>query len=194
MLSSMQIRSAQFMKAINGTDEILTDGMPQVAFIGRSNVGKSSVINSLVGQKNLVKVGNKPGKTRTINFFRINKHFYLVDLPGYGYAKAGPEIREHIRKLILWYFTDSGAKPLTVALILDIKVGLTDYDKEMLGVLREHGHHYLIIANKSDKLGPEAIKRQAALISAEAGGEDVIPYSAKEKKGANEVLERLVGG
>lgn len=189
----MIIRSAEFMKAINGTDEILSDGTPQVAFIGRSNVGKSSVINSLVGQKSLVATGKKPGKTRTINFFKINKQFYLVDLPGYGYAKAPPAVREHIRKLILWYFTSSEAKPLKVALILDIAVGLTDTDKEMLGILREHGHHYVIIANKSDKLGPEGVRRQVAAITREAGGEDVIPYSAKAKKGAADVLHRLLG-
>ena len=186
------IRSAEFMKAINGTDDILTDGVPQVAFIGRSNVGKSSVINSLIGEKDLVKTGKKPGKTRTINFFKINKQFYLVDLPGYGYAKAGPEIREHIRRLIIWYFTDSGARPISVALILDMKVGLTDYDKEMLAILREYGHRYVLVANKSDKLGPEAIKRQIALISQEIGGEDVLPYSAKEKRGAAEMLQRLL--
>lgn len=180
------------MKAINGTDEILVDGTPQVAFIGRSNVGKSSVINALVGQKDLVKVGKKPGKTRTINFFKINKQFYLVDLPGYGYAKVGPKERERIRNLIVWYFTYSEARPLSVALILDIKVGLTDPDKEMLAVLREYGHRYVIIANKSDKLGPEGVKRQLSLISEAVGGEDVLPYSAKEKKGADAILGRLL--
>ncbi len=188
------IRSAQFLKALNGTDDIFTDGVPEVAFIGRSNVGKSSVINALVGKKDLVKVGKKPGKTRTINFFWINKKFYLVDLPGYGYAKAGPKIREHIRKLIVWYFTYSGAKPLSVALVVDIKVGLMEADKEMIMLLREAGHRYVIIANKSDKLGPEGIKRQVALISQESGGEDVVPYSAKERKGGDKILERLLVG
>lgn len=90
----MRITSAKFIKGITGTNEILYDGLPQIVFVGRSNVGKSSVINSLVNQKDLVKVGKKPGKTVEINLFLINRKFYFVDLPGYGYARMGSAERK----------------------------------------------------------------------------------------------------
>ena len=188
----MKVASAQFMKGIRGTDDILYDGLPQIAFVGRSNVGKSSVINSLLGTKDLVKVGKKPGKTREINFFKINKKFYFVDLPGYGYAKVGPEEKERIRKLMLWYLMYSEVKPLCVALILDIKVGFTDFDREMTEVLRKHGHRYVIVANKMDKLGPDATTRQIALIQKEAGDQEVVPYSAKARKGTDVLFQKLM--
>src|SRR6185369_12085856 len=104
---------------------ILTDGVPEIAFVGRSNVGKSSLINSLVNRKDLVKVGKKPGKTTEINFFSINhKKCYFVDLPGYGYAEASPKQKESIEKLILWYLMYSEASLQKVVLILDVKAGL----------------------------------------------------------------------
>ena len=90
----MNITSAEFVKGIRGTDEILTDGVPNIAFIGRSNVGKSSILNSLTGKKALARVGEKPGKTTEINFFLINRTHYFVDLPGYGYATGGAKERE----------------------------------------------------------------------------------------------------
>lgn len=187
----MDITSAKFVKGINGTDDILYDGLPQIVFAGRSNVGKSSVINSLVNRKDLVKVGKKPGKTTEINFFLINKMFYFVDLPGYGYAKLSPAEKEKIRKRILWYFIDSGVKPLHVVLVLDMKVGFTDFDKEMAGILRAAGHHIVIIANKSDKLNQKEISRQMGLIRADSYGEDVISYSAARKEGVKEALKIL---
>src|SRR3989344_8882012 len=95
-----KINSAEFKKGIVGTDVILTDGVPEVAFVGRSNVGKSSTITSLVNRKGLVKTSNKPGKTTEINFFSINNgKCYFVDLPGYGYAEASPKQKESIEKL-----------------------------------------------------------------------------------------------
>ena len=132
----MKINSAKFVKGIIGSDDILTDGLPQVAFVGRSNVGKSSVINSLAGVEGLVKTGKKPGKTTEINFFLINRQFYFVDLPGYGYAKLSPAEREKTRKRMLWYLTESEARPLVV-LILDIKAGLTEFDGQMLELVEE---------------------------------------------------------
>src|SRR6266516_2479045 len=98
-----KITSARFIRGIIGTNDILFDGLPQIAFVRRSNVGKSSVINSLTNRKDLVKVGKKPGKTTEINFFLINERFYFVDLPGYGYARLTPAEREKIRKRMLWY-------------------------------------------------------------------------------------------
>ena len=187
----MKITSAKFVKGIIGTDDILYDEIPQIAFVGRSNVGKSSVINSLVNQADLVKVGKKPGKTTEINFFLINRQFYFVDLPGYGYAKVSPVEKEKIRKRMLWYLVESGVQPAHILLVLDIKVGFTDFDREMAHLLREAGHHFIIIANKIDKLNQKEISHQLALIRDDSYGEDVIPYSAVTKEGVEAVLKIL---
>ncbi|HFC36125.1 MAG TPA: ribosome biogenesis GTP-binding protein YsxC, partial [Candidatus Moranbacteria bacterium] len=120
----MQIKTAKFVKGIIGTDEILRDGKQQIAFVGRSNVGKSSVINSLVGIKKLAKSSATPGRTQEINFFLINDKVYFVDLPGYGFAKISKKQREKIRKMIIWYLSYAETKPCKVVLIIDAKVGI----------------------------------------------------------------------
>ncbi|MFZ3044238.1 MAG: ribosome biogenesis GTP-binding protein YihA/YsxC [Minisyncoccia bacterium] len=174
-----KINSAEFKKGIVGTDVILTDGVPQIAFVGRSNVGKSSVINSLTNRKDLVKVSNKPGKTTELNFFALNNgKAYFVDLPGYGYAEASPKQKEKIEKLILWYLMYSGARPHLTVLILDMKAGLTAFDEEMIRVLREQGHPYLIVANKADKLNQKDTSAQMRAIKGAAHEATVVPYSA----------------
>jgi GTP-binding protein len=174
-----QVTSAEFLKGIVGTDIILIDGVPEIAFVGRSNVGKSSLINSLVNRKDLVKVGKKPGKTTEINFFSINrKKCYFVDLPGYGYAEASPKQKESIEKLILWYLMYSGAGIHKVVLILDVKAGLTAFDEEMIRVLREHNHSYVVVANKVDKLNQKELSAQLRVIKEKAHEAIVVPYSA----------------
>lgn len=179
MLIIPKINSAEFKRGIVGTDVILTDGVPEVAFVGRSNVGKSSLINSLVNRKDLVKTSNKPGKTTEINFFSINNgKCYFVDLPGYGYAKASPKQKESIEKLILWYVMYAEAPLHKVVLILDSKAGLTAFDEEMIRVLREHGHSYLIVANKADKLNQKEASAQLRAIKGATHEATVVAYSA----------------
>ncbi len=188
----MDVRSADFIKGVVGTDGILYDGVPQIAFIGRSNVGKSSVINSLVNRRSLVKVGKKPGKTTEINFFSINeREYYFVDLPGYGYARLGPSDRERIEKLISWYLLYSEVKPLRVVLILDIKAGLTEFDRLTIEMLKEQGHAFVIVANKIDKLNQKERAKQIGQIRADTGADAVLAYSAKEKVGVDELLRLL---
>jgi GTP-binding protein len=191
----MQVTSAVFLKGIIGTDDILTDGVPQIAFVGRSNVGKSSLINSLVRRKDLVKVGKTPGKTTEINFFSINnKKCYFVDLPGYGYAKVSPKDKERIEKLILWYLMYAEASLHKVVLILDVKAGLTDFDAEMVRVLREHGHSYLIVANKADKLNQKELSLALKGIKEAAHEAEVILTSTLTGKGIDEVLRDATSG
>lgn len=188
----MRIQSAEFIKGIRGTDPIFQDGIPQIAFVGRSNVGKSSLINALVDSRDLVKTGKKPGKTREINFFKINKKVYFVDLPGYGYAAMNPREKEKIRKLILWYFCYSDAKPQNVVLILDIKAGLTRFDKEMLELLHGQKHPYFLVVNKTDKLGQKELTDKLALIKKDSGGAELLPCSAKIGTGIEAILEKLL--
>jgi GTP-binding protein len=188
----MNITSAEFIKGIVGTNPILDDEKSQVAFIGRSNVGKSSVINSLVNNKNLVKTGKKPGKTTEINFFLINRKFYFVDLPGYGFAEGGKEKIEKIRKLIIWYLSSGEAHPSTVVLIIDIKAGFTQFDKEVIEILREQNHPYLIVANKADKLNQKESAAQLAKIKRESNEEHIVLYSAMNKTNPQAILKNIL--
>lgn len=191
-LSNFKISSVSFVKGIRGTDDILHDGKPQIAFVGRSNVGKSSIINALLDRKDLVKTGKKPGKTTEINFFLVNKEFYLVDLPGYGYAKVPPKDREKIRKMIIWYLSASEARPATVALIVDAKVGVMPFDRDMIAVLRGEGHRVVVIANKIDKLSATEREAQLATIQNAVGDIEVVPYSATVRKGTDELRKILL--
>lgn len=191
---NMKITSAKFVKGIIGTNDILNDGIPQIAFVGRSNVGKSSLINALTNQNDLVKTGKKPGKTREINFFLINKDTYFVDLPGYGYARLEPSEREKIRKRMVWYLMESGAKPKFVVIVLDIKAGFTDYDEEMVGLLKMAGQNFIIVANKIDKLNKKETAHQLSLIKKGSGlSEGIYPCSAETKEGIDSLLEVLLG-
>ena len=186
----MKSISAEFMKGLRGTDEILYDGTPQIAFIGRSNVGKSSVINALVNRKTLVKVSAKPGKTTEINVFKTNANSYLIDLPGYGYARLSPTEKDRIRAMILWYLKESKTHPLVV-LIIDAKAGCTAFDEETLAILREQGHSYLIVANKIDKLNQKELVQQLRQIRAVSHEAEIIPCSAIERGGITALRDRL---
>lgn len=187
----MTIKTAEFIKGIIGTDPILQDSHKQIVFAGRSNVGKSSVINSLTGRKNLVRSSAEPGKTQEINFFLINKKFYFVDLPGYGFAKLPSKKREKLRKLIIWYLTYSGVVPQKVILIIDARIGLTSLDKEMLSILKDCGHPILILANKIDGVKSSVRVKQERLIREQATVEEILFYSAKSGEGREKLLKTL---
>lgn len=188
---AMKIRSAEFAGGITGTNPLLERPLPHVAFVGRSNAGKSSVINSLVGRRTLARASGNPGKTQEINLFLINDRAYFTDLPGYGYARVPEKKREKLRKLILWYLTASAAMIREVILILDIRAGLTKLDREMLTLLKECGHPVTIIANKADTL--TATKRHEHIrdIVRAAGGLPVILYSATKGVGREELLRNI---
>jgi len=191
-----KIHSAEFVKGVVGTDSVVYDGRPQIAFVGRSNVGKSSSINVLLSKKGLAKSSSTPGKTSEINFFLINEDFYVVDLPGYGYAKVGERAQEKFRKRILWYLTDSDIKPKHVVLIIDARRGLTDLDEDMIDILLQEEHNPVIVVNKSDKLNQseqnkilEDIKNHLV----DLGGSTIPMFllSSKTGKGKNKIINYL---
>ena len=188
----MKITSAKFVKGVVGSDEFLEGSMPQVAFIGRSNVGKSSIINSLVNQKDLAKTSSSPGSTKEINLFFINKSFYLVDLPGYGFSKASWEEREQLLKLIYWYLLNPHYKQKVIALIVDAKVGPTADDLAMLKRLEGQRKEIVIVANKIDKLKRSAYKKQLKMIQNMVGAHKVILYSSRNKIGITELTEEVL--
>ena len=187
----MKISKAEFARAVIGDDYSLKGNLPHIAFFGRSNVGKSSVINSLAGRKDLVKISKMPGKTREANFFRINDSFYFADFPGYGYAKCSILERNKMIKRIFWYVEFSKTRPKAVFLIIDAKGSLTVLDREMIKVLEKNKHQIVIIANKIDKLGKEAAKKQLSLIQKEVQDIPVLGYSAKTKEGKEELIEKI---
>ena len=188
----MEIKSAEFIKGIKGSDPILEELTPQVAFIGRSNVGKSSTINVLVNRKNLVKTSSKPGKTREINFFLVNKEIYFVDLPGYGFAKLALKRVDKMQKHILWYLETKEFRPKYIVVIVDAKVGLTSLDEEVISFLIEFGHNILIVANKIDKLRKNDISKQIDSIKNKVGDIPVIPFSARKKIGREPLLDIIL--
>jgi GTP-binding protein len=187
----MNITSAEFIKGIKGTDKILYDGKPQIAFVGRSNVGKSSLINSLVGRTNLARSSSQPGKTVRLDFFLINNTTYFVDLPGYGFAKMPKEKHEDIRKMMLWYLEYSEVKKRKVVLIIDANVGLTEFDRQMVELLTTQKIDFILAANKVDKLNAQEKEQMIQEIKEQSGVTTVIPYSAKTKEGKGSLLKAI---
>ncbi len=144
------IKSVKFVRGITGEDEILEEPKPNIVVAGRSNSGKSSVINTVVNEK-VARVSKKPGKTQEINFFDIDRKAYLVDLPGYGYAKMSAKEAERMRKQMIWYLARSGAPIQLLVLVLDIRRGLQDIDRELLDIASGEGISVVVVANKVDK-------------------------------------------
>jgi GTP-binding protein len=187
----MKIDTIEFIKGVVGEDKIIHNGLAQVAFIGRSNVGKSSTINVLTGKKGMAKVSCSPGRTQQANFFLINNKFYLVDLPGYGFAKAPKEVRDKIHELIKWYFFLSGIEQKKVVLIIDAKVGPTKDDLEILIALEDAKKELVVIANKIDKLKKSEFQAKFKKIQELIGDHLVIPFSAEKKLGIKELLKAI---
>ncbi|OGZ11517.1 MAG: ribosome biogenesis GTP-binding protein YsxC [Candidatus Lloydbacteria bacterium RIFCSPHIGHO2_02_FULL_54_17] len=175
---------------MRGSDPILHDGKPQVAFVGRSNVGKSSTINALLGA-GLARTSATPGKTQEINFFEVAGKGYFVDLPGYGYAKMPEKEKEKIRKHILWYLAGGEARPKVLVLILDVRVGVTDHDRDLVRIARDEKHPVLLLANKADKLTKNERGTALACIADEFPEIECIPFSATKKENVGLVRSRL---
>ncbi len=188
----MKIKSAQFIKGVLGSDSIFEDGIPQVAFIGRSNVGKSSVINSLVNQNNLARTSSFPGRTQKINLFLINNSLYFVDLPGYGYAKVPDKLKTSLRAMVNWYFFVSSCKQKKIVLIVDACVGPTEDDLDILHSLEDYRKDIIVVANKTDKIKQTEYEEQFKIIKELIGAHQIIPYSAKKKLGVNELLKEIL--
>lgn len=190
----MNLSSAKFIKGIIGTDDILYDGKFQVAFMGRSNVGKSSLINSLTGKDTLARSSSSPGKTIRMDFFLIKNSYYFVDFPGYGYAKRSRDKRDSLEKMMLWYLLYSEVKNRLVVLVIDAKVGVTAFDQELIKRLRETNTNHCIVANKIDNLGRQERDKQLTLIRKEYAPSPVIAYSSKKNEGRDELLKNILTG
>ena len=189
----MNLHNAEFVISAASLGACPRD-LPQIAFAGRSNVGKSSVINRLLQRKNFARVGEAPGKTTHINYFRIDNAIYLVDLPGYGYAKVPKAEKERWARLIESYFAAKDLINLGV-LIVDARHKPTANDVIMAQYFQDSGRPYLVVANKLDKLKKSEIEpniaqiRQTLSLSAETV---LIPFSAEKGEGREELLANIL--
>jgi GTP-binding protein len=190
----VKIRRVEFAGAVAVTGGPLPGHLPQVAFSGRSNVGKSSLINVLLGRtrKKLAHVSSRPGKTQTLNFFRVNDRFFLVDLPGYGYARAPGPVREGWRRLIEWYLSRKEGIRGVVHLV-DGRHPPTDLDRRMMEYLGELGLPTLVILTKMDRVArgrrAEAVRRASEDLM--LADDQLIQFSAKTGEGKEALLEAL---
>jgi GTP-binding protein len=192
----VKIRSAEFVTSVGPTTTEIPSDLPQIAFSGRSNVGKSSLINTLLRRtrNKLAHVSGRPGKTQTINFFRVNDRFYLVDLPGFGFAKVPKKLQDEWRTLIEGYLErDDG--PRGIVHLLDMRRGATDLDLQMLDYLAGLGLPTLVVLTKSDKLGTQQRRKTVEQVLKRLGldREQVLPFSSKNGDGRDELLAALEG-
>ncbi len=192
----MKIHEVEYAGTIAAPNGEAPGRLPQIAFSGRSNVGKSSLINTVLGRtrSKIARVSQTPGKTRAINFFRVDGTFFLVDLPGYGYARVPDAMRAEWRRLMEWYLGESGLVDGVVHLV-DARRAPTDDDVQMVDYLARLGLPTLVVLTKMDKL--KRSQRAAAVTRArDALGveeEQLLPFSAKTGEGRNELLQALDG-
>ncbi|MEA4941028.1 MAG: ribosome biogenesis GTP-binding protein YihA/YsxC [Oscillibacter sp.] len=190
----MNFTKAEFLRAAADPKDFLRDGLPQMAFAGRSNVGKSSVINRLVSRKNLAYVGATPGKTTQINYFKVDGKAWLVDLPGYGYAKVSRSEKERWSRLMEQYFQDEGDILTVGVLIVDARHKPTADDVTMHSWFRESGCPEIVAANKLDKLKAREVEPNLALIRQTlemADDEPLVPFSAEKGTGREQLITLL---
>jgi GTP-binding protein len=185
----VKVESAEFVKSAHASGDFVRDGRPEVAFVGRSNVGKSSLMNRLLGRKGLARVSSTPGRTRSVNYFLVNRRLWFVDLPGYGYAKAGKQERREWAELADSYFRGPGPRPLVVMLV-DGKVGATPLDAQAWEYLRSLGSPVLVVATKIDRVprGRRVAMEKGVGAALQLDGRvPLIPVSAHSGEGMKEL-------
>ena len=189
----MIIKSAELETVCGITSTLPETEMPEIAFAGKSNVGKSSLINGLLNRKSLARTSSQPGKTQTINYYNINDEMYLVDLPGYGYAQVSVEIRAKWGKMVERYLHTSKQLRL-VFLLIDIRHEPSENDCIMYDWIVKNGYEPVIIATKLDKIKRSQIQKNLKIIRQKiqpVEGTIIIPFSAQTKQGKEEILQLI---
>lgn len=189
----MIIKKAELETVCGIGSRIPESSRPEVAFAGKSNVGKSSLINGLLNRKSLARTSSQPGKTQTINYYNVNDMLYLVDLPGYGYAKVSEEVREKWGRMIERYL--HGSRQLkTVFLLVDIRHAPSENDRTMYQWILCQGYEPVIIATKLDKIKRSQVSRQLKILKEGLEvkpGTKMIPFSAETRQGRDEIWELI---
>ena len=188
--------NANISMTVGNSRQFPRDPRPEVALSGRSNVGKSSLINTLLGRKSLARVSSSPGKTITINYYDIDKKLYLVDLPGYGYAKRSQESKRGWSTLTEDYFVKnpSGDTIKLVIQLIDIRTGPTDDDIMMINFLTDNGVNFIVVATKTDKLSKTQLSNALDELHKEyfeGTGIEIIPFSSVTRVGKDEVWKKI---
>ncbi len=191
----MKIETAEHVRAAHVEAQLIRDDRPQVAFVGRSNVGKSSLMNRLVGRRGLARTSSTPGRTRAVHYFLVDRRAYFVDLPGYGYAKVSEAARKEWAELVDRYFRRTPSPPLVV-LIVDAKVGATPLDVEAWRYLAAFGIAGVVAATKMDRLSRSRAAAALAAIRRTLGTDEsvpIVPVSARTGEGIKELWKEIAG-
>ena len=189
----MNFNKAEFVRSYGEYSQLPPSDRLELAFAGRSNVGKSSLINALVNRKSFARTSSEPGKTQTINFYNVNNEVYLVDLPGYGYAKVTPAEKEKWGKMIERYLRNSAMLKL-VFLLIDIRHAPSANDKMMYHWIVEQGYQPIIIATKLDKIKRSQVQKCIKILKEGlelVPGTKVIPFSSQTKQGRDEIWDLI---
>ena len=187
----MHIKQAVLETVCGITSVLPKNDLPEIAFLGKSNVGKSSLINTLMQRKSLARTSQAPGKTQTINYYKVNDSLYFVDLPGYGYAKVSQELRQKWGKMIERYITTSPTLKL-ICLLVDIRHEPTENDRLMYDWIKYHGYKVLLILTKADKLKRSVLNKHIKMIEKALKVADeymIVAFSSETKQGREEVYE-----
>ena len=186
----MKIHSTEFIKSAFNQSHWTTDGLPEISFLGRSNVGKSSLLNSLLARKGLARTSNTPGRTQSINFFLINESFYFVDLPGYGYARVSKTMRADWGVMAEEYLSEREELKLSVQLI-DARHEPTRLDLQLHEWLIFNNKNHIVVATKADKLSTNNLNKSLKQIKANLKGSKIIAYSALNGLGKDAVWHEI---
>ncbi len=188
----MKIVSASYKTSVIDANNLLNDGVPEFAFVGRSNVGKSSLINMLTGVKGLAKTSGTPGKTRMVNYFDINNQFRFVDLPGYGFAKVEKSHLD-VWSSLMGQYLQLSPQLLTTFVLLDIRHEPTSQDKQMINFLVYYGLPFMIIATKADKIAKTKVRQAVGVLakSLNLRADAIIPTSSESAYGKDKLLSYI---
>ena len=187
----MKITSVKFVKGVVREDAIFSDRIPQIAFIGRSNVGKSSLINALTNSS-ISKTSSFPGRTQEINVFLINESVYFIDLPGYGFTRVAGAGKQKIATLIDTYLFHPDTNQRKIVLIIDANTGMTDQDKSMFDELENHGKDFIIALSKIDRMNQSDFHHRLIEVQQFAGDHSVFPCSSKSKRGIDAIIDCIL--
>ena len=189
----MKIKSINLETVCGVSSRLPNNSLPEFAFAGKSNVGKSSLINAFMNRKSYARISSQPGKTQTINYYNINSEFYLVDLPGYGYAKVSESVKEQWGKMIERYLKKSPTLK-AVFLLVDIRHEPSANDVQMYDWIIANGFDPIVIATKADKISKGAVSKQVSVIKKKLECEKntvIIPFSAEDKRGLEDIYGKV---